>query len=80
MKGLSQLTLDLSQSGVADLRLLENLKGLSQLALDLRESQVRDLKPLENLKVLNTLSITQATKGQRMSLQKIPDGLTYLSL
>jgi hypothetical protein len=47
LKGLTQLTLDLS-GHVSNLRPLEELKGLTHLTLDLSFSEVRDLQPLES--------------------------------
>jgi hypothetical protein len=71
LKGLTQLTLHLGNSQVRDVKPLEQLKGLTQLTLDLND-KVGNLEWLTTLPNLRKLSISNATKAQRMSLQKLP--------
>ena len=78
---LTQLTLDLSGSQVRDLLPLGQLHELQQLTLYLRGvggSQVPDLLSIQNLNNLQKLSIEDATRTQRISLQNIPASLVEL--
>jgi internalin A len=58
LRGLTQLSLDLSLNQVSDLQPLAQLKDLTQLSLDLKASDVTDLQPLAQLKGLKQLSLS----------------------
>ncbi len=78
LNSLTQLTLDLSESQVNGLKSLEQLKGLTQLTLTLND-KVGNLEWLTNMPKMQKLSISDATRAQRMSLQKLPPSVVELS-
>jgi hypothetical protein len=67
-----------SSNSIAGISSLAKCHSLKKLQLDLRSSQVSNLEPLNKLNRLQTLSIEDATRMQRMSLQNIPPGVVEL--
>jgi internalin A len=80
LSNLTRLTLNLSSSQVSDLGPLAELSNLTQLTVYLGNSKVGDLEPLSRLMRLRSLSIKNATRAQRMSLQNLPASLVELEL
>ncbi len=81
LKGLTSLSLNLSDSQIKSLAGLEQLKGLTSLQLFARDSQIKSLAGLEQLKGLTSLSLdlSRTEVKSLAELEKLK-GLTSLSL
>jgi Leucine-rich repeat (LRR) protein len=79
LSNLIELMVDLSDSQEINLGLLAKLGNLTQLTLDLGLSPVSNLEPIIKLTNLKKLDISNATRAQRMSLQKLPPSVVDLS-